>query len=143
MKIMVVGAIGCGKTTLCQYLAVLPLAYAKTQTIGIIGDAIDTPGEYTQNRFMRSRLVVTGVDVNLVLFLQSAVNHDFYFSPGQASMYTNPVIGVITKTDLAEEGDIEKARELLLLAGASIIFPISCLSGSGMEELKKYIQAKE
>ncbi|MDR3248937.1 MAG: EutP/PduV family microcompartment system protein [Treponema sp.] len=132
------GPVSCGKTSLCQYLAGLPQNYVKTQTVGIIGQAIDTPGEYLENRTYWNRLLVTAADADLVLFLQDCTNRNFRFSPGQASMFGCPVAGVITKIDLAEAGDVELAEELLTLSGASPLFAISTETGEGLETLVEF-----
>ena len=47
-KIMLIGHIACGKTTLCQRLNGLKQEYKKTQVIEVINHTIDTPGEYTE-----------------------------------------------------------------------------------------------
>jgi ethanolamine utilization protein EutP (predicted NTPase) len=54
-------------------------------------------------------------------------------------MFGRPAAGVVTKTDLAGPGDIEKAGELLCLAGASPLFEVSCLNGAGMDALKAFL----
>jgi ethanolamine utilization protein EutP len=140
---MVMGPVSCGKTTLCQYLAGLPRIYIKTQTVGIVGDAIDTPGEYLENRSLRSRLLVSAADAGLVLFLQDSTNPNVYFSPGQAAMFGIAAAGVITKTDLASPEEIRRAEEILNLSGASPLFAVSSLSGRGMKKLIRYINGQE
>ena len=100
-KIMLMGRVSCGKTTLCQCLAGMELRYQKTQTVQLVGDAIDTPGEYVENRALMRGLTVTAVDADAVLFLQDCTDPECRFSPGQAAMYGRPVVGVVTKTDLA------------------------------------------
>jgi ethanolamine utilization protein EutP len=139
MRIMVMGPVSCGKTTLCQYLADLPRIYVKTQTVGLIGNAIDTPGEYLENRGLRSRLVVSAADAGLVLFLQDSTNMNVYFSPGQAAMFGIAAAGVITKTDSASPEEIRRAEEILSLSGASPIFAVSSFSGEGMDALIRFI----
>ena len=44
-RAMLVGAIGCGKTTLTQRLKAQELKYNKTQAIEFSANIIDTPGE--------------------------------------------------------------------------------------------------
>lgn len=141
-KIMVMGRVSCGKTTLCQRLAGKELTYHKTQTIQVVGDAIDTPGEYVENRALMRGLTVTAVDADAVLFLQDCTDTEFRFSPGQAAMYGRPVIGVVTKVDLADNPRlVSQSTELLELAGADPIFRVSAVSGQGVVELVDYIEA--
>ena len=44
-KVILIGSSTCGKTTLCQRLNGLTIKYHKTQTIGLMNNMIDTPGE--------------------------------------------------------------------------------------------------
>jgi ethanolamine utilization protein EutP len=133
MHVMMIGPVSCGKTTLCQALAGLPRVSVKTQTVGIIGEAIDTPGEYLENPRYWNRLLVTAADADLVLLIQDCSNRQYRFAPGLASMFGCPSLGVVTKTDLAAPGDIAAAEESLRLAGAGRICRISALTGEGME----------
>lgn len=139
-KIMLVGHVACGKTTLCQRLNGLKQEYKKTQALEVINHTIDTPGEYLEHRsFMRS-LTVTAVEVDLVLFLQDATSERFLFSPGQSVAFPIPVIGVVTKTDIATPEQTAQAVELLELAGADPVFCISSISGEGMDALIDYLK---
>ena len=117
-RVMMIGRVSCGKTTLCQRLVGDPLVYKKTQTVEIIGQAIDTPGEYAENRRLMRGLTVSAVDADLIVFLQSCVDGECSFSPGQASMFGAPAVGVVTKTDLApDDASKARARELLVIVG--------------------------
>ncbi len=141
-RIIMIGRVSCGKTTLCQRLAGDPLTYKKTQTVEIIGQAIDTPGEYAENRRLMRGLTVSAVDADLVVFLQSSVDEEFSFSPGQASMFGAPAVGVVTKIDLAkDEQSVAQARELLTLAGAEKVFLISSVTGEGIDDFAEYLQS--
>lgn len=140
-KIMVMGRVSCGKTTLCRYFAGLSPESPKTQAVELVGEAIDTPGEYTENRKLFQGLLATSADVSAVLLLQSITDCQNSFSPGQASMFGRPVIGVVTKLDAA--GDIcavEQAEALLTYAGAEPVFRVSAKTGTGMEQLRKYLE---
>ena len=143
-KLMMMGRIACGKTTLCQYLMGEALTYRKTQTVQLMGDAIDTPGEYVENRALMRGLTVTAVDADVVLFLQDCTDLECRFSPGQAAMYGRPVIGVVSKIDAAPDGQaVEDARMLLRLSGADPIFAISAYTGEGVKELVEYLEGLE
>ena len=50
MKIMLIGPSAAGKTTLIQRLIDEEIKYDKTQAVEYIGNFIDTPGEYMQQR---------------------------------------------------------------------------------------------
>ena len=139
-KIILVGHVACGKTTLCQRLNGLKQEYKKTQALEVVNHTIDTPGEYLEHRsFMRS-LTVTAVDVDVALFLQDATSERFLFSPAQSTAFPIPVIGVVTKTDIATKEQTDQAVELLELAGADPVFCISSISGDGMDALIDYLK---
>lgn len=139
-KIILIGGIGCGKTTLCQRINGLDIEYKKTQALEAVNLTIDTPGEYLENRLYNRALVVTSTEADMVVFVQDAAADRFMFSPSQASSYyPKEVIGVVSKTDAASEKQIEQARELLYLAGASPVFCLSAFDGSGVDAFLDYI----
>lgn len=132
-KVMMVGKIGCGKTTLSQRLLGEEVRYQKTQSIQVIGDDIvDTPGEYLEQKQFYSALIVTAVEADVILLLLSAADEQNAFSPRMSSMFSGkPVIGVITKTDLCQDPEmIETAKEILEMAGAEEVITV----GFGEEE---------
>ena len=61
-KIMFVGPVGVGKTTLTQRLKGLELSYFKTQAIEFYDAIIDTPGEFLQHRKYYNALNVTATE---------------------------------------------------------------------------------
>ena len=140
-KIMLIGSSTCGKTTLCQRLNGLEIEYHKTQTIGVINNTIDTPGEYLENRQLYKGIIVTATDSDMILFLQDATDERFRFSPGQAAFFSVPVIGVVSKIDIADKQQIDDAAELLELAGCEKIFFTSAVTGEGTRELLDYLEA--
>lgn len=139
-KIMLAGAVACGKTTLCQRLNGLEKTYKKTQALEVVGTTIDTPGEYLEHRSFLRGLVVTASEADLVLFLQDATQDRFLYSPGMAGMFPVPVAGVVTKADLATERQLRDAREMLELTGASPIFAISSVTQEGMADLLAFLE---
>lgn len=126
-KLMMIGRIGCGKTTLAQRLIGEEIRYKKTQAIQVVGDDImDTPGEYLEQKQFTSALMVTAVEADVILLLFSAVEEQNSFSPRMSSMFDGkPVIGVITKTDLCHDSErLHTARELLQMAGAKVVLEV-------------------
>lgn len=139
-KIILIGNVACGKTTICQYLNHMALSYKKTQALEVYNTTIDTPGEYLENRGYLKSLMVTSMDVDQVIFVQDASRDQFYFSPGQSCAFSVPVAGVVTKIDISTPKQVQDAKELLELAGADPIFYVSPFTGEGMEELAAFLE---
>lgn len=139
-KIILIGSVACGKTTICQRLNDMALNYKKTQAIEVYHKTIDTPGEYLENRGYLRSLMVTANEADVVLFVQDASREQYYYSPGQASAFPMPVAGIVTKTDIASKKQIEDAKELLTLAGAAPVFCVSAVTGEGIDELKAFLE---
>lgn len=140
-KVIFIGKTGCGKTTLCQKLHQLEIKYKKTQSIEVYDHAIDTPGEYLENRRLYNALTVTSVDADIIALVADPTAQECYIPPGFNAMFGKPVIGIITK--LKKVKDNKKIIELekrLEMAGASPIFKIDTLADVGTQELFKYLE---
>lgn len=142
-RVMMMGPVASGKTSLIQRLKGEQIHYIKTQAIEFDGSVIDTPGEYIENRQYLYALTVTACDADLIVFTQDATSAEMWYSPGQASMFNAHVIGVVTKIDIAAKTQIDTAKNALVLAGAEKIFEISSVDGTGIEELLEYISEME
>lgn len=139
-KIMLVGRTGAGKTSFCQSMYGEELHYQKTQAVEIVHNAIDTPGEYVENRALYRALIVTAADADMVVLLQDCTDEQTVFAPGFIGMFGKPAIGLVTKTDLApDEEALRAAEEKLELAGCQRIFRISSTENSGIANVKTFI----
>lgn len=138
-RIIMIGRSMAGKTTLCQFINQEELKYYKTQTIHLMNDfMIDTPGEYLERTSLRGALSVTAADADLIAFVQAANEHETMFPPGYSSTFPKPCIGIITKSDLADDKQLDDAKESLKNAGAEKIFVTSSYKGTGFKELLDY-----
>lgn len=139
-NVIFMGKTGSGKTTLCQKLDELELKYKKTQSVEIYNNAIDTPGEYMENRSLYNALITTAVDAKVIAIVYDCTQEENYIAPGFASMFCKEVIGIITKINNADsENDINIAQERLEMAGVNKIFKVDTIDNIGIEELLKYI----
>lgn len=142
MKIMVVGPVGVGKTSLIYALEKSNSAVLKTQAITYIGGAIDTPGEYAQIPRFYSALLVTSLAADVVLLLSDASKPAFSLPPNFAGMFARPIVGVVTKIDLPG-ADAAKAEKCLRQAGVvSPVFPVSAVSGQGIGALYQFLKER-
>ncbi|MBM7711515.1 EutP/PduV family microcompartment system protein [Enterococcus xiangfangensis] len=143
-KIILMGAIGCGKTTLCQALNGDNLSYNKTQAVSYYTDIIDTPGEFVLHRQYYSALSVSAADAQVIGLVQSVTELEQVFSPGFASMFPKQVVGIVSKTDLAKDAkQIDLIRQQLQSAGAEKIFYASSINHSGLEELEGFLKNEQ
>lgn len=139
-KVIFMGETGCGKTTLAQWLQRKEQVYHKTQQVYYFDDSIDTPGEFMENRFYNNALVSASVDAAIVAFVQDITGSQNYFPPYFSSRFTKPVIGIISKIDLAKDAkQVELAEKRLKLAGVKDVFAVSTLDGTGLEDLEGYL----
>lgn len=134
------GKTGCGKTTLCQKLNELEIKYQKTQAVEHYDNAIDTPGEYLENRTYYSALIMSAVDAEIIALIADPLEEECYLPPAFAGSFAKEVIGIITKIALVtEQEQIEKVEERLRQAGATQIFKVDTLKGTGIEALFQYL----
>lgn len=134
MKVMLIGPSAAGKTTLIQRLIDKEIAYDKTQTVEYIGNFIDTPGEYMQQRGYWGSLTITSHDADIIGLVQDSTSDDCWFSGGLTSKFEKPVIGILTKID-SKDSNQKQGRSYLELAGCTEIFPVSSYTNEGIDAL--------
>ncbi len=140
-KFILIGTVGCGKTTISEALTGRELTYKKTQSVNVIDNHIlDTPGEYLDMQQLRGALMITSADAEIIVFVQSATDYMSMFPPSYAGSFAKTVIGVVTKIDIATKEQIKEAENKLSIAGAQKIFKVSSYDGRGLEELKTYLE---
>ncbi|MFN8456158.1 MAG: EutP/PduV family microcompartment system protein [Anaerolineae bacterium] len=137
-QFMLWGGVGAGKTTLLRALqqeAGLPVR--KTQMVDYAGWGIDTPGEYSEMGHLRRHLVTTATDAQLILVVHDATRPDSQFPPHYFLMFSQPVIGVVTKVDVPG-ANLNRATMLLRQCGVrGKIFYVSAINGSGLSALRQ------
>lgn len=139
-KVLFIGKTGSGKTTLCQWLHEQSPEYKKTQAVTYFEDAIDTPGEYLEQRGFYSALMVTACDADLIALVADPTAEESCLPTGFSGAFTKPVIGIVTKRRQADQQAIKRAERSLAEAGARQIFVVDTLAGDGLATLRKALE---
>lgn len=99
-RIMLVGPTGSGKTSLANVLNQTARPLRRGQDVIYGTHTIDTPGAYMENAKMRKYLIMLAQTASQVLLLVDQASPHIDYPPGFSKVFTCPVLGVITKTDL-------------------------------------------
>ena len=133
-KVMIIGAIGAGKSTLTKALLNKDLRAVKTQALNYEEWIVDTPGEYLENPMFYKNLIATSLEVSHLIFLQDPTRQMSNFPPlfgtgmAQSIYWLKQVIGQapIVITSAVENIGIEHIRQL-----------VQCHS---LQEMKAYVE---
>jgi ethanolamine utilization protein EutP len=135
-KVMIIGAVGAGKSTLVKALFGEQQPALKTQSLVYRDWIIDTPGEYSENPLYYRSLMATSHEAAAVLLVHDATRERNYFPPGFASGFPILSLGAVTKTD-HPKADPKRAIALLRQSLPNgEIYITSSLNAEGINELK-------
>lgn len=138
-KIILIGRVAAGKTTLTQALRGEDIHYYKTQYINYLDTIIDTPGEYTELRQTSGALALYAYEADIVGLVLSANEPYSIFSPCITGLVNREVVGIITGID-KPDANVERVDRWLRLAGCKKVFPLSAYTGEGVRELLNYLR---
>lgn len=141
-KIILIGRVAAGKTTLTQALNGEKIHYYKTQYINYLDNVIDTPGEYTELRQTSGALALYSYEADVVGLVLSANEPYSIFSPCITSLVNREVVGIITGID-KPDANPERVERWLRLAGCKRIFPVSAYTGEGVDALMEFLAEEE
>jgi ethanolamine utilization protein EutP len=140
-RILLIGGIGAGKTSLKQILMREQISYHKTQMLDYSQTFIDCPGEYLEIPRFYHVLIDASHQVSEIWAMQDATKRRSFYPPNFAKVFKKPIIGVITKTDLPTANP-EMAASYLSYAGIKEPFySISIIRGEGIEPLRTRLKA--
>lgn len=138
-RVMMMGPIGAGKTTLTNALLESSSSATKTQTLSYRDWIVDTPGEYMENPYYYKTIMATALEVTHLIFLFDATRGKLTFPPGFSQGFTKLPIGVITKSD-HPDADIERAIRILRMAlPKGPIVVTSAVTGAGLAHIKQLV----
>ncbi len=142
-RIMIVGPTQAGKSTLANVLNEAARPLKKTQDVIYGKNTMDTPGAYIENASMYRYLIATAQTASHVLILVDQSRPTEVYPPGFAKSFNCPVIGVITKSDLAAENAGLCAEQLKRIGVLEPYFRISLKDSTGVEALKEYLSCRK
>lgn len=136
-RIMVIGPGRSGKTTLVQALNEEQGNIRRTADMIYGKNTIDVPGSYIENAWMYKHIIAAAQDASHVLIVVDQSRCIPVYSPGFAKVFRCPVLGVITKSDLAPENEEECISQLKQIGVSEPYYKISFPDGAGLAELKE------
>jgi ethanolamine utilization protein EutP len=142
-RILLIGGIGAGKTSLKLRMSGDAGKAAKTQVLTYTDTFIDCPGEYLEIPRYYHVLIDASHMVSEIWALQDSRRLRSIYPPGFSKVFTKPVVGVVTKIDLP---DADPDQAIALLNQAGILTPIyltSALTGAGCDALDLRLKAIE
>ena len=138
-KIILMGRVASGKTTLTQALRGEAIHYHKTQYIRHTDVVIDTPGEYAETQHLGRALALYSYEADVVGLLLSATEPYSLYPPCVTTSCNRVVIGIVTHID-DPEGNPQRAENWLRLAGCKIIFHVNSHTGEGVREILEFLR---
>lgn len=142
-KVMLIGPVFAGKTTLKQAIFGENLEYDKTQAVDFFDTVIDTPGEFVQHRHYYSTIQTLSNEVDVIAFVSSGTDTSQIFSPGFAYSLIRPCIGIITKIDKSTQEELNIVEENLRQAGVTDIFKVSSVNREGIDSLVDFLSKED
>ncbi|ODA39609.1 EutP/PduV family microcompartment system protein [Desulfosporosinus sp. BG] len=142
-RVMVVGPTQSGKSTLTNVLNDSARPLRKTQDVIYGKNTIDTPGSYIENASMYKYLIATAQTASHLLILVDQSRLVEVYPPGFAKLFTCPVIGVITKIDLAPKNVNLCIQQLKRVGIIEPYFYISLKDNSGVEALQRHLREEQ
>ncbi len=137
-KLILMGRVAAGKTTLTQALRGEQLHYCKTQYISYTDTIIDTPGEYTEVARLGAALALYAYEADIVGLVIGADEPFCVFPPNCTCMVNREVIGIVAGID-RPRANVEQATRWLRLCGCEKIFPASSYTGEGLDAIIDYL----
>lgn len=141
-KLILIGRVAAGKTTLSQALLGEDIKYYKTQSIHYGEVIIDTPGEYTELRQTSGALALYAYEADIVGLVLSANEPYSIYSPCITSLVNREVVGIITGIDKPDARP-DLVENWLRIAGCKKIFRVSSYTGEGIDEILDYLKDDE
>lgn len=137
-RLILIGRVAAGKTSLTQALKGEQVHYCKTQYINYTDTIIDTPGEYTEVHRLSAALALYAYEADIVGFVISANEPFSVFPPNCTCLVNREVIGIISGID-KPDANIAQAERWLRNSGCEKLFYVSAHTGEGLDTIIDYL----
>ena len=137
-KLILMGRVAAGKTTLMQRLKGEQISYCKTQYVYYTDTIIDTPGEYAENGELAAALALYTYEADIVGLLIASDYPYNPFPPCCTSSCNREVIGLVTGID-KPDANIPLAEQWMENIGCKTVFHISSHTGEGLNAIIDYL----
>ncbi len=137
-RLILIGRVAAGKTTLTQALKGEQIHYCKTQYINYTDTIIDTPGEYTEVHRLSAALALYAYEADIVGFVISANEPFCIFPPNCTCLVNREVVGIISGID-KPDANIPQAERWLRNTGCTKLFYVSSHTGEGLNSIIDYL----
>lgn len=137
-RLILMGRVAAGKTTLTQALKGEQIHYCKTQYISYTDTIIDTPGEYTEVHRLGAALALYAYEADIVGLVISADEPFCVFPPNCTCLVNREVVGIISGID-KPEANIPQAERWLRNCGCEKLFYVSSYTGEGLDTIIDYL----
>lgn len=137
-KLILMGRVAAGKTTLTQALKGEQIHYCKTQYINYTDTIIDTPGEYTEVNKLGAALALYAYEADIVGLVISANEPFCVFPPNCTCLVNREVVGIISGID-KPDANIPQAERWLTNCGCEKLFYVSSYTGEGLDTVIDYL----
>ena len=137
-KLILMGRVAAGKTSLIQALKGEQLHYCKTQYIHYNDTIIDTPGEYTEVHTLSAALALYAYEADVMGLVISADEPFCVFQPNCTYHVNRDVIGIITGID-KPDANVPQAERWLHNCGCKKLFYVSAYTREGLDTIIDYL----
>lgn len=138
LRVMAIGPVGAGKSTLLARLGLRSGPARKTGGVEYHAEAVDTPGEAFEIPTLYHMLIMSSTKASVVLLLADPTKKRRFPARFALSMRA-PIVGVVSKIDIATPEDILRAEKTLAQGGVRRIFRVSSITGEGIPDLECYL----
>lgn len=139
-RIMIIGPSRSGKTSLANVLEEEARPLKRTHDTIYRRHTLEIPSAYLENTWMYSHLIALAQDAWCILMLVDPSQPSEVYSPGFATAFRVPVVGVIAKCDLAPEKRAQAEAALRRIGAAPPYLAVSAVTLEGMDQLKQYLE---